>query len=900
MPPNRNIAELVARLGALPPGADAVPDVNSLIMMLNVERNSLSDGEVVDHVGVVRDALLRGGGPGALAAGTPLRAEITPKVELLASRRRMLPVKLLDVLFGGASGGDVVLLSAASPVAAAPAASAAVPSVDLVTALLSKVSLAPPVPATAAATGLVPPATAPLTAPPSTAPTPAAVAPPPSPALAPVHPLVIDAFTRSLAALHASHRVQPAQVRAAEALTADLQRLVRHVLVGSEADTMAVDPVVTPVGGGGGAAGRPGAPASAPARGGGPGVVRNDPGAPLARSAPVGASPLPQQQQKQQQQPPPLPAGTRVPSPRLHIFGSLVNGFGTAGSDVDLSIELHPGCTPGLLRGNLSDAFHDLRRQLPRRGYSVFQYIQPGRSAVPLLRVTATGRVGAGTKVDLGFANVLGVHNSRLLATYAALDDRVAPLGVGLKLWARSRSINEASAHFLSSYAYIMAAVFFLQQPGTGPVLPVLQDPALVGEYEAATGTAVPHVAVDGKHAVRFVSDVPWLRAHMARKRAAAGAQPVAAAAAAAHADGPLPPEGVHADVVRYIPGLPHDADAATAHRTPLGALFLGLLRWLLAFDDTLKAGVLSTRTGRLLPREIWLTQLGPRPPRPGRRRKGAAAAAAVATPAGSVVNVAGTPATPAAPTPATDDGGGDEAEDDGEADEGDDDEGGGEEGDAGAGSKEAGDAGTSTKPQGRLPPPWRLSIEGACVGAVRGADAAARADPRRRLRQPHDRSPTPPPPLHPLPPRSHPRRAADPFDLSHDLGRPLRPFGYFAITMELRRACGMAARLSAEAPAALTAAHAAVVAAAARGPTTAQRLAAAAAAGAPPQQQQQPSPEAAAHVSAVASLAERAGHLWASITSADMAQVEAAFAKGGWARWCEEHGVAEGDKEDA
>lgn len=92
-------------------------------------------------------------------------------------------------------------------------------------------------------------------------------------------------------------------------------------------------------------------------------------------------------------------------------------------------------------------------------------------------------------KSDISFSNQLALLNTKMLATYASLDERVAPLGIAIKKWASVFGINDSASHTLSSYgkldyfeihlhgilALTIMLIHFLQriQPA---VLPYLQD----------------------------------------------------------------------------------------------------------------------------------------------------------------------------------------------------------------------------------------------------------------------------------------------------------------------------------------------------------------------------------------------------------------------------------------
>jgi terminal uridylyltransferase len=55
------------------------------------------------------------------------------------------------------------------------------------------------------------------------------------------------------------------------------------------------------------------------------------------------------------------------------------------------------------------------------------------------------------------------VCNSQLLHTYCEIDERVAPLGMSVKLWAKNRKISDAAQGTISSYAWSIMLLSFLQ-----------------------------------------------------------------------------------------------------------------------------------------------------------------------------------------------------------------------------------------------------------------------------------------------------------------------------------------------------------------------------------------------------------------------------------------------------
>lgn len=78
---------------------------------------------------------------------------------------------------------------------------------------------------------------------------------------------------------------------------------------------------------------------------------------------------------------------------------------------------------------------------------------------------------GVGIHADINFGNELALYNSRLLYCYSLCDDRVTPMVLFVKSWAKRRKINNPYSGTLSSYGYVLMVLHFL--------LNVVQPPAL-------------------------------------------------------------------------------------------------------------------------------------------------------------------------------------------------------------------------------------------------------------------------------------------------------------------------------------------------------------------------------------------------------------------------------------
>ncbi|XP_077440711.1 terminal uridylyltransferase 4 isoform X2 [Vanacampus margaritifer] len=181
---------------------------------------------------------------------------------------------------------------------------------------------------------------------------------------------------------------------------------------------------------------------------------------------------------------------------QLCLFGSSKNGFGFHDSDLDICMTLEGHETAEKL--NCKEIIEALAKVLKK--HSGLRNILPITTAkVPIVKFEHRQ---SGLEGDISLYNTLAQHNTKMLAMYAALDQRVQFLGYMMKVFAKRCDIGDASRGSLSSYAYILMVLYFLQQRQP-PVIPVLQ--------EIFDGTSVPQRIVDGWNAF-FFDDLEDLR----------------------------------------------------------------------------------------------------------------------------------------------------------------------------------------------------------------------------------------------------------------------------------------------------------------------------------------------------------------------------------------------------
>ncbi|KAJ8413908.1 hypothetical protein AAFF_G00065060 [Aldrovandia affinis] len=181
---------------------------------------------------------------------------------------------------------------------------------------------------------------------------------------------------------------------------------------------------------------------------------------------------------------------------KLRLFGSSKNGFGFKQSDLDICMVLEGRETAEGL--DCIAIIDSLARDLKR--HPGLRNILPITTAkVPIVKFF---HMRTGLEGDISLYNTLALHNTQLLASYAAIDPRVQQLCYVMKVFAKVCDIGDASRGSLSSYAYTLMVLYFLQQRTT-PVIPVLQ--------EIYDGQTKPEVMVDGWNVYFFkdLEDLP-------------------------------------------------------------------------------------------------------------------------------------------------------------------------------------------------------------------------------------------------------------------------------------------------------------------------------------------------------------------------------------------------------
>jgi predicted nucleotidyltransferase len=142
----------------------------------------------------------------------------------------------------------------------------------------------------------------------------------------------------------------------------------------------------------------------------------------------------------------------------LSRFGSSANGFGGQNSDIDVAIRVAgvdgSKCLPAIAETlELSNCF------------SVTDVVINAR--VPVLKLL---HIEKNIDVDIVINNDQAMQNTELLLAYSKYPI-LRQLGYAVKYWAKRRGISRANNSTLTSYAWIVLVIFYLQQKKLVPNL---------------------------------------------------------------------------------------------------------------------------------------------------------------------------------------------------------------------------------------------------------------------------------------------------------------------------------------------------------------------------------------------------------------------------------------------
>lgn len=191
------------------------------------------------------------------------------------------------------------------------------------------------------------------------------------------------------------------------------------------------------------------------------------------------------------------------PKAQLFLYGSCANSFGVSKSDIDVCLAIDDADI------NKSEFLLKLADILQSDNLQNVQALTRARVPIVKLKDPVTG-----ISCDICINNVLAVVNTKLLRDYAQIDVRLRQLAFIVKHWAKSRGVNETYQGTLSSYAYVLMCIHFLQQrkPAILPCLQGMQTTysVTVDDIQCAFFDQVERLRHFGSHNKESIAQLVW------------------------------------------------------------------------------------------------------------------------------------------------------------------------------------------------------------------------------------------------------------------------------------------------------------------------------------------------------------------------------------------------------
>ncbi|KAK9274106.1 hypothetical protein L1049_018920 [Liquidambar formosana] len=191
------------------------------------------------------------------------------------------------------------------------------------------------------------------------------------------------------------------------------------------------------------------------------------------------------------------------PKARLYLYGSCANSFDFSKSDIDVCLTIEEADI------KKSEILLKLADILQSDNLQNVQALTRARVPIVKLKDPVTG-----ISCDICINNVLAVVNTKLLRDYAQIDVRLRQLAFIVKHWAKSRGVNETYQGTLSSYAYVLMCIHFLQQRKPA-ILPCLQGmettySVTVEDVDCAFFDRVEKLRDFGSHNKESIAQLVW------------------------------------------------------------------------------------------------------------------------------------------------------------------------------------------------------------------------------------------------------------------------------------------------------------------------------------------------------------------------------------------------------
>ncbi|XP_014369994.2 speckle targeted PIP5K1A-regulated poly(A) polymerase [Papilio machaon] len=158
--------------------------------------------------------------------------------------------------------------------------------------------------------------------------------------------------------------------------------------------------------------------------------------------------------------------GKAWPGCAVHAFGSIVTGLGIKCSDLDCYISVPPW-----LWSPANVFVYKARAILKKQPHIFKEPFAIGEAKIPIVKFY---HIPTHRQCDISFTSSQSIENSKLLAYFMEVDNRVKSLAILIKYWAKVHGLT--GTNLIPNYAMILLVVFYLQQKDILPPVHRLQS----------------------------------------------------------------------------------------------------------------------------------------------------------------------------------------------------------------------------------------------------------------------------------------------------------------------------------------------------------------------------------------------------------------------------------------
>ncbi|XP_017886248.1 speckle targeted PIP5K1A-regulated poly(A) polymerase-like [Ceratina calcarata] len=188
---------------------------------------------------------------------------------------------------------------------------------------------------------------------------------------------------------------------------------------------------------------------------------------------------------------------TKYPKCKTYPFGSIVTELAFKQCDLDMYMYIGQPINDVKVQGSgeytITTVLKDVKKIMYRTGTIFSNIISLPKAKIPIIKFCY---LPTNVLCDLSFKNSLGIYKSYLVRYLISLDNRLKPLMMLIKYWARHFKLASGSSK-ISNYGLVLLIIFYLQQPHVGiiPPLNILQpntwQPSIIDGWQVNFNTNV-------------------------------------------------------------------------------------------------------------------------------------------------------------------------------------------------------------------------------------------------------------------------------------------------------------------------------------------------------------------------------------------------------------------------